>query len=83
MHEIEFTPRALQDLDRLPEKVGRACLEFIHGALALNPHRVGKPLHGELRGQHSARRGTYRVVYRIDGDTVRINRVDHRRDVYR
>jgi mRNA-degrading endonuclease RelE of RelBE toxin-antitoxin system len=27
---------------------------------------VGKPLHAPLEGRHSARRGTYRVIYRID-----------------
>jgi mRNA-degrading endonuclease RelE of RelBE toxin-antitoxin system len=33
----------------------------------------------------SARRGTYRIIYRIDDEsrTVTVADVDHRRDVYR
>lgn len=39
----------------------------------------------ELAGYHSARRGAYRVVYRIvpDEHTVRVVRIEHRSDVYR
>ena len=50
----------------LPVAVAAAVTEFVTGALLDNPHRVGKPLARELAGYHSARRGAYRVVYRID-----------------
>jgi mRNA interferase RelE/StbE len=45
---------------------------------------VGKPLVRELAGYRSARRGTYRVIYRIDepARTVYVVRIDHRADVY-
>ncbi|WP_234424055.1 type II toxin-antitoxin system RelE/ParE family toxin [Intrasporangium sp. DVR] len=69
----------------LPEAVAAAVIEFLTGALIQNPHRVGKPLRGELAGIHSARRGTYRVLYRINeiqGEVV-VLRIDHRRDAYR
>lgn len=70
---------------RLPESVATAVLEFCATALAENPHRVGKPLFGPLRGCHGARRATYRIVYRIDEDAhvVLVLDVAHRRDVYR
>jgi mRNA-degrading endonuclease RelE of RelBE toxin-antitoxin system len=68
----------------LPLAVATAVAEFITGALLDNPHVVGKPLANELAGYHSARRGAYRVVYRIDGTqrTVHVVRIDHRADVY-
>lgn len=49
------------------------------------PRRIGKALQRELSGIHSARRGTYRVLYRIDEQRreVIVLRVEHRRDVYR
>ena len=42
-------------------------------------------LRGDLAGIYSARRGTYRVLYRINEDLheVVVLRIDHRRDVYR
>lgn len=79
---IAWTPTAKRALTRLPEKVAAAAVEFIYGALAANPQRVGKPLRFELEGLHSARRGDYRVIYRI-GDVLTIVAVDHRADVYR
>lgn len=36
------------------------------------PHRVGKPLRVPLDDRHSARRGTYRVIYRIDEENRRV-----------
>ena len=72
-------------LARLPEKVGAAAVEFIYGSLAANPYRAGKPLRLGLEGLHSARRGDYRVIYRIDGDlrTVTVMAIEHRSDAYR
>lgn len=83
--ELVLAPPATRALQgRLPEPVAAAVIEFITGALVDNPHRVGKRLRGELAGIHSARRGTYRVLYRINEDTreVIVLRIDHRRDVY-
>jgi mRNA interferase RelE/StbE len=70
--------------ERLPEAVAAAVLEFCDAALADNPHRVGKPLFGPLAGCHGARRGTYRIVYRIDEDSriVHVLDVDHRSEIY-
>jgi mRNA-degrading endonuclease RelE of RelBE toxin-antitoxin system len=44
----------------------------------------GKPLSRELAGYHSARRGAYRVVYRIDDAdrVVHVVRIDHRSSAY-
>jgi mRNA interferase RelE/StbE len=69
----------------LPIAVAAAVVEFITGALLDNPHAVGKQLTNELTGYHSARRGVYRVIYRIDDRTraVHVVRIDHRADVYR
>ena len=69
----------------LPEVVAAAPWELIAGAIAREPWRVGKPLLEPYEGLHVARRGTYRVVYRIDEDTftVTIEAIKHRRDAYR
>jgi mRNA interferase RelE/StbE len=60
-------------------------LELCEATLAVGPHRVGKPLFGPLAGCHGARRGTYRIVYRIDEDnrTVHVLDIDQRSGIYR
>jgi mRNA interferase RelE/StbE len=75
---------ARQLAERLPESAAAACVEFLFGPLAADPHRVGTPLRTPFTGQWRARRGEYRVRYRID-DTNRIVYVldvDHRRAAY-
>ncbi len=52
--------------EQLPEAIAFAAFEFISGPLLANPHRVGKRLMPPLEDRHSARRGTYRIIYRID-----------------
>ena len=78
-------PAAKTIANELPESVASAVIELITGPLLENPRRVGVALRNELEGLWSARRGTYRVLYRID-ETQRevvVLRVGHRRDVYR
>ena len=60
----------------------------VHGkpsTVLLATHRVGKRLRPPLGDPHSARRGTYRVVDRIDEDTHTVTVLDvaHRRAAYR
>lgn len=85
-YTLVITPTARRQLaQHLPEAVAFAAHEFIVGPLLDNPKRVGKRLHPPLDDRHSARRGTYRVIYRIDDEqrTVTVVDIAHRRDVYR
>ena len=84
-YDVRFQPAARRAISqRLPETVAAAVLEFCDAALAVNPQRVGKPLFGPLAGCHGARRGTYRIVYRIDETSriVHVLDIDHRPDIY-
>jgi mRNA-degrading endonuclease RelE of RelBE toxin-antitoxin system len=76
---------ARRAIDRLPEKVALAVLDYLVGPLLENPQRVGKPLRGDLAGLHSARVGAYRIVYEISeiNRTVQVIHIDHRADIYR
>jgi mRNA-degrading endonuclease RelE of RelBE toxin-antitoxin system len=81
---IAWTAASRRALTRLPEKVATAVVEFLYGSLAASPYRVGKPLKLGLEGLHSARRGDYRVIYRIDDRQrqVTVVAIEHRSDVY-
>ena len=84
-YELVLTPPAIRAVQAgLPEAVAAAVTEFMTGPLTGNPRRVGTMLRRELHGIWSAKRGTYRVLYRINDHTheVIVVRIDHRRDVY-
>ena len=85
-YRLVVSPTARRQLaESLPEAVATAAYEFIVGPLLENPQRVGKRLHPPLADRHSARRGTYRLIYRIDEDqrTVTVLTVVRRSDAYR
>lgn len=84
-YELVLTPPAIRAIrTALPKPVAAAVIEFMTGPLIDPPRRVGRMLRRELQGVWSARRGTYRVLYRINDHTneVIVVRIDHRRDVY-
>jgi mRNA interferase RelE/StbE len=76
---------ARQLAEGLPEAVAAACVEFLYGPLAENPHRVGAPLRKPFESHWRARRGQYRVRYTIDeaAAVVHVLDISHRRDAYR
>lgn len=85
-YELVLTPPARRALtDQLPQAVAAAVIDFVTTTLIVQPRRVGKRLRGELSGIWAARRGTYRVLYRLNEERreVIVVRVDHRRDAYR
>jgi len=69
----------------LPEKVATAAYEFITGPLLDHPQRVGRPLKPPLAPAWTARRGSYRILYRIDASRgiVEVTAIRHRSDAYR
>lgn len=84
-YSLRIPPTARRQLaEVLPEAVAMAAHEFIVGPLLDNPHRIGKRLRPPLEDRHTARRGTYRVTYRIDDGERSVTVVDvaHRRDAY-
>jgi mRNA interferase RelE/StbE len=84
-YTLRLSPAARRALaETLPEQIAAAVWEFINGALLDNPYRVGKPLRFQLEGFFSARRGQYRVIYRIHDQevVVEVVKISHRSDAY-
>jgi mRNA-degrading endonuclease RelE of RelBE toxin-antitoxin system len=56
--------------------VAFAAFKFINGLLLDNPYRVGRRLLAPLDDRYSARRGSYRIIYRIDDKARTVTVVD-------
>jgi mRNA interferase RelE/StbE len=85
-YRLAITATARRQLaEQLPEAIAFAAHELITGPLLSNPHRVGKQLMPPLEDRHSARRGTYRILYRIDDvhRVVIVLAIGPRSDIYR
>lgn len=79
-YEIEFLPVALQQLRALPKDARR----LIGGKIDLlqdDPAGDVKKLKGFKR-KYRLRAGDYRVLFELEGTTVVIYDVGHRKDIY-
>ena len=83
-YTVRLSARAVKDLRSLPEKIAAAAFEFIDTVIAVHPRRVGKPLRSPFEGSHSARRGDYRIMYRMNPDQrdIEVERINRRADIY-
>ncbi len=84
MFEVVLERAAEKDLRRLSGEVHDRVIEAI-SALASNPRPPGSKKLAGSKSDWRIRIGDYRVLYEI-ADTirvVRVNRVRHRREVYR
>lgn len=85
-YSLKMTSTVRRQLaENLPEAIAFAAFEFMSGPLLENPKRVGKQLMPPMDDRWSARRGTYRILYRIDEDSreVTVVAVAPRSDAYR
>jgi mRNA interferase RelE/StbE len=85
-YTVIFSRQARRNLnEHLPLDFAAAAMETIDGPLTTSPHRAGRPLDEPFDGYQSARRGTYRIIHRINEDkhTVEIHSIRHQRDAYR
>ena len=85
-YSIVLAPGARRALtESLPASAAFAAWEFITGPLGEKPRLVGAPLRAPFEGLWRARRGEYRIRYRIDeaNRQVVIVDIDHRRDAYK
>lgn len=82
---VRVQPPAQRSLARIAPRYREALVTFIFGGLAANPRRRGEPLGGDLEGLWSARRGDFRVLYRLDEGTrtMHVRQVAGRADAYR
>jgi len=83
---ISFDPGAEKDFLRLDKSIQRKIARYLRdrAAVADDPEALGKPLTGNLSGLRRYRVEDYRVVCRVQKETIVILvlAIGHRRDIY-
>ena len=80
-YQIDFKPRAVKDLKKVPPQENRRIVKKIEA--------MQNDLTGDVKRltnfspEYRLRVGDYRVVFEIEGQTVVIYRVLHRKDAYK
>lgn len=70
------------DIVRLPNEWKEKIRHAIDERLTTHPDLYGKPLRRSLKGYRKLRVGDYRIVFRIDKNTVKVLAIQHRSRVY-
>ena len=82
-YNISFTKDVVTlHIPALPTANAEQIKKAIEQRLTVDPVGLGKPLRNNLKGYFRLRVGDYRVVYRVQGNTVIISVIKHRKDVY-
>lgn len=82
MAKIEWNEDAIKDLAKLDKPVAQRILKKIDW-LSDNFEKVTpEPLIGQFKGTFKLRIGDWRVVYTIEGQTLVIQFIGHRRNIY-
>ena len=82
MADIEWNEDAVKDLTKLDKQVAQRILKKIHW-LSENFEKVTpEPLIGQFKGTFKLRIGDWRVIYTIESDTLVIQFIGHRKDIY-
>lgn len=82
MVKLDITAEAKRDFCQVPHGMQDRILGVFQ-RLARWPVVSGaKPLRGQLKGCFRVRAGDWRVLFRVQGQTVVVFRIDNRRDVY-
>ena len=84
MYRVEFTPAALNDLQKLPRSVQKTIIKKIEFFLS-----SGRPLafaHGLINselGQYRFRISDYRVIFDLEEETLVVLKIGHRKNIYK
>jgi mRNA interferase RelE/StbE len=80
-YHVEFKPQAVRDIEGLSSPIQARILAGIE--------KMSKDLEGEVKRltdftpEYRLRVGDYRVLFEIEGKTIIIYRIRHRREAYR
>ena len=83
MASVEFKTGALKELGEIDSAIGKRIVEKIAWFEQNFDNIPSERLHHDLRDAYKLRIGDYRVVYSINGDIITIEKIRHRRDVYK
>jgi mRNA-degrading endonuclease RelE of RelBE toxin-antitoxin system len=82
MATVLITLGAQKQMDALPIAIHGRVLNLI-ARLEKWPEVSGaKPLRGRLSGSFRLRTGDWRLIFHVKGNTVYVDAIDNRRDVY-
>jgi mRNA-degrading endonuclease RelE of RelBE toxin-antitoxin system len=82
MAKVTLTPEAAEGLEDLPLVIHSRVLALLERVANWPAVSGAKPLTGQLAGRYRLRTGDYRLQFRLDGQTVIVEKIGHRDRFY-
>lgn len=82
MATVAFTPPGREQFDDLPRPMQMRMLDLFERLRAWPEVSGVKALRGNLAGHYRLRTGDYRLQFRVEGETVFLERMGHRDRFY-
>lgn len=83
MYRIEFTSKGKKALSKLDRNTQFRIIKKLQYLISLSdPPSASKPLVNLPPATHRFRFGDYRIAFYIEKDTIYIDRIGHRKEVY-
>ena len=80
---ILYHPDVIEkDIPKLSKRDKERIKKAIEAKLTKAPEKFGKPLRRSLNGYRKLRVGDYRIIFRIEGQNVKLFVIQHRSVVY-
>lgn len=81
-YQVFYHPDITKDLQKIPQNIKEIIKRAIEERLLNNPEIVSQPLRRDLKGYRKLRVGDYRVIHRIQGNSIFILKIGNRKEVY-
>jgi len=80
---VVWTPKAIEDLEKIDTPILKRILRKVDWYVQNFDSIIPEPLGGNFEGTYKFRIGNWRVIYILDGKTLFVHFVGHRRDIYK
>lgn len=83
MFNVQFTQQGSKSLRKLPKKIQQRIIRKIqYFASQGNPAAFAKPLINLPPATHRFRVGSYRITFYVSSNSLIIDKISHRKEVY-
>jgi mRNA-degrading endonuclease RelE of RelBE toxin-antitoxin system len=82
MAKVTLTPDAAEGLEEMPLAIHARVLSLLERLAAWPAVSGAKPLTGPLAGHYRLRTGDYRLQFRVEWQTVIVEKIGHRSRFY-
>lgn len=79
---ISYHPETEDDISDLPKNIKTRIQKAVEQRLLVDPARYGVALRRNLQGYRKLRVGDYRVIFKLDKNTIVVLKIGHRKEVY-